>query len=61
MTNFELITEDEFLLALWISDGRIDCNMCPVEKQCIKGKSCFELIHEWLKRDDEQEQRGDMG
>ena len=49
MTNFEVITEDEFLLALWLSDGRIDCDMCPVEKQCGEGKSCFDLIHDWMK------------
>jgi hypothetical protein len=49
MTNFEVITEDEFLLALWLSGGRMDCDMCPVEKQCGEGKSCFELIHDWLK------------
>jgi hypothetical protein len=49
MTNFEDITQDERELALWLSGGRMDCDMCPVEKQCGEGKSCFGLILDWLK------------
>ena len=52
MTNFERITQDEFLLAIWLSDGRLDCDMCPVWKDCshIVDKSCTQLIYEWMKR-----------
>lgn len=49
MTNFERITEDESELALWLAYGTIGCDVCPAEKDCGEGKSCFELIRDWLK------------
>lgn len=56
MTNFELITQDENTLANWLSYTRIDCNKCPVGKECVKDDGpiydrCFRLICEWLKRE----------
>ena len=50
MTNFELITKDESVLAYWLSE--IGCDMCPTQKECREhgeGKSCVGVILEWLK------------
>lgn len=61
MTNFERITEDESALVDWLR-GTISCRKCPALKKCsCSDKPCQRLIYEWLKRDDEQEQRGNMG
>lgn len=56
MTNFEFITQDENTLADWLWETGINCDMCPVWKECVKDNGpirdrCFRLICEWLKRE----------
>lgn len=56
MTNFEWITQSEATLANWLSDTGIDCDVCPVGDECVKGdgpivERCIRLICDWLKRE----------
>ena len=53
MKNGEALREmaDEGL-ALWLAN-RIDCQLCPVVKECDKSedKSCSQRMFEWLQSD----------
>ena len=54
MTNFEWITQDERMVANWLSE--IGCYTCPAWMYCKEcdealDKSCPRVIYEWLKRE----------
>ena len=61
MTNFEWITQDERMVAIWLSE--IGCDKCPADTYCkklsdITADSCFATLYSWLKRDAKKEEIG---
>lgn len=61
MTNFEWMTQDERMVAIWLSE--IGCDTCPAYTYCKKlnetvDKSCFETLCSWLKCDAKEEEIG---
>ena len=61
MTNFEWMTQDEQMVAIWLSE--IGCDTCPAWTYCnernkIVDETCSETLCSWLKRDFEREQLG---
>nr|WP_288793782.1 hypothetical protein [uncultured Eubacterium sp.] len=63
---FESITQDEFPLATWFSDGMVNCGLCPAQKVCNKFgditvyNNCSRLLREWMKTEDGQEPEPDV-
>lgn len=61
MTNFEWMTQDEQMVAIWLSE--IGCDTCPAFTYCRKrsetvDESCVETLCNWLKRDAKKEKIG---
>jgi len=61
MTNFEWITQDERMVAIWLAE--IGCDTCPAYTYCDKlsetvDKSCFATLCSWLKCDAKEEEIG---
>lgn len=61
MTNFEWMTQDEQMVAIWLSE--IGCDTCPAWTYCnernkIVDETCSETLYNWLKCDFEREQIG---